>query len=279
MKFFKLPHIWFLAGILILAGCDVEKKEVRLSFKFQPNQKRQYSNEVKVSSKTYESGKIVKTGANAYRSVIKEDVISVADSGRARIRLTDILDIPAGKDSEFAKADPREEEWSLEYLMAPNGKVLELYPSDSLNTELVTFYKNYYEQALPVFPEHPVTEGYSWSQSVKLIVKNEGITRAETTYRVRALVREAGYDCAVIEYKGNMILPFRGKDKDGALVVKLEKINSDGKIYFAYREGMIVRQEETYSIESEGTRSLNGATKEYKEIGTRYNSLILTANE
>ncbi|SYZ74058.1 hypothetical protein TRIP_C60328 [Candidatus Zixiibacteriota bacterium] len=275
----KLPHIWFLVGIMLMAGCATEKKEVRLAFKFRPNQKRQYSNEVKVSSKTFESGRVVRTGANSYKTNINEDVVSLADSGQARIRLTDIIEVPSRKDSELAKADPRQEEWSLEYLMAPNGKVLELYPSDSLSTELVTFYKNYYEQALPVFPQNPVSEGYSWSQSVKLIVKNEGTTRAETTYRVRALVREAGYDCAVIEYQGNLVLPFRGTDKEGALVIKLERINSDGKIYFAYREGMIVRQEETYTIESEGTRSLNGATKEYKETGTRFNSLILTAND
>jgi hypothetical protein len=266
-----------ILGSLILASCGVEKKEVRLVFKYHPGQSRQYASEIKIFSELTEQGKTPVTKSLSYKSTVLEEVASIADSATARIRLTDIIRNPDTKSDPGNPADPidsQTQKLSIEYLTGTNGKMIDIFPMDSFNRDLITYYKNYYEQALPVFPDTPVTEGFSWTQSVKLIVKGEGNTKAETTYKVKSFVREAGFDCAVIEYDGKLILPFRGIDRDGGLVTKLERIDSHGVIYFAYNEGSIIRQTETYRSEAEGIKSIAGQARSFKASSERTSSLI-----
>jgi hypothetical protein len=273
MKGFSTSIILLLG--LLLAGCGTGVKETRIAFKFEPGQKQQYINEVKISAQIYDSaGKLTNTSNLSYQSTLYEEVISAADSSRARIRLTDIVNRPSSSGSAFA-ADSITHKWSIECLMGTNGKVLDIYPGDSISHDILNFYKNYYEQALPVFPEKPVREGDSWKQTIHLMVRQEGAKKAETEYKIRSFVREGGYDCAIIEYKGNMILPFQGVEKDGSLVVKLERVNTKGVIYFAYNEGLIIRQQETYNSENEGTRTSGGEIKSFKVISERISTTSL----
>ena len=260
---------------LLLAGCGSGVKEAKIAFKFELGQKQQYTNEVKISAQIYDNaGKLTNTSNLSYRSTLYEEVILPSDSSRARIRLTDIVNRPNPSGSA-AGADSITHKWSIECLMGANGKVWDIYAGDSISPDLLNFYKNYYEQALPVFPEQPVKEGDSWRQTIHLLVRKEGVKKAETEYKVRSFVREGGYDCAVIEYKGNMILPFQGVEKDGSLVVKLERVTTKGVIYFAYREGLIIRQQETYNSENEGTRTSGGEVKSFKVISERISTTSL----
>jgi hypothetical protein len=274
-KFIIFVVIITLTG-LVLASCGVEKKEIRLAFKYQSGQKRQYTNTIKASSQLDESGKLVKTSEVSYKSTINEEVLGIPDSGGARIRLTNIIDDITSPKSDSAKIDPSAVKWIIEYLMTSNGRIADIYPQDSTSRNITGFYKNYYEQALPVFPDRPVSEGYSWSQTVKVIIQKEGTTKAETNYEVRSFVREAGYNCAVIEYKGNLILPFQNTGQDGSLAIGLEKITSSGVIYFGYEAGLIVRQEEAYDIQSEGTKTRDGQSRKFNLSSKRTSSLILT---
>lgn len=267
-----------IVGLLIY-GCGVEKKEIRLAFKFQTGQKQLYASAVKTSSQIYESGALIKSSDISFKSDVSEEVLSVDKNNEARIRLTDISKKVSINREDSTKLDTIAQSWSIEYLMTPNGKIADIFSQNLSNINITNFYKNYYEQALPVFPEIPVAEGYSWSQTIKLIIKNEKPTKAETFYKIRAFVREAGYDCAIIEYKGNMILPFTGTDKDGNLVVKLEKINSEGVIYFGYSAGVIVSQEENYSVQTEGTKTKDGISTLFNATGKRHNSLKLIKAE
>jgi len=260
---------------LIFASCDPAKKEVQLAYKFRPSQNREYTSTIKVSSTINEAGKTPQSEDYSSRSILLEQVIAVIDSTKARISLTNVSDRPESPISQSGKEEsPRA--WSIEYLMGANGKILEFFPEDSTSSALINAYKNYYEQASPVFPDVPVSEGQSWDQSVKLIVKDEGATSAETKYKVKSFVREAGYDCAIIEFTGNMILPYRKVENDGSLIVGLNRINSKGVIYFGYVHGMIVRQDETYDIQLDASRIGGGQKSKLTAVSRMMNSMILT---
>jgi hypothetical protein len=257
--------------------CDSGKKEVRFLFKFKPGLTREYRNLVKTTATITEGNKPVKKENYSRQSRVLEQVIAVLDSSKARVSLSSIYDAPeaaSASPSDSGASKPRV--WSIEYLTAANGKILEFFPHDSTEREMVEAYKNYYEQAAPVFPDQPVGEGYSWSQTTRLIVKEEGTTNVETRYKVRSFVREAGYDCAVIDFEGDMVLPFRSTKSDETLVVGLEKIKAKGVIYFGYLIGTIIKQEETYDFRSEGECIKNGKSEKYVSTGQVMHTIVLT---
>jgi hypothetical protein len=264
-----------ILGLLFL-GCGKEVKEIRLAYKFKPGQKNIYSNQIKSNSRIYEGKNLVSRGELAYRSVLTEEILSTVDSTSARIRLTDISVRPNPGNNDSTDSDSISHKWSLEYLMNSDGKIIEIFPQNPEGSEWLEYYKNYYEQALPVLPDFAVTPGYSWSQTVKLIVRNEGATRVETTYRLKALAREAGYDCAVIEYEGELILPYRRTEKGAVTIERLDKAKTKGVIYFAYKEGSIIRQDESYEIESAGNKISKTSTVPFKSLSKRSSSMVLT---
>ncbi len=261
---------------LLIFGCAKETREVRLVYKFKPGQKRIYSNQIKSDSRIYEGKNLVSSSNLTYRSQLTEEVLSTTDSSTARIRLIDVSRQPNLYKKDTSDADTVTHKWTLEYLMNANGRVLEIFPQNPHGNEWLDYYKNYYEQALPVLPDIPVTPGYSWSQTVKLIIKDEGSTQVETTYRLKALAREAGYDCAIIEYQGNLVLPYRKTTPNGTEIERLDKARTKGTIYFAYKEGAIIRQDEVYEVESAGNRLTGEATIPFRSLSKRSSSMVLT---
>jgi hypothetical protein len=262
-------------ALCILMSCDPGKKEVRLTYKFRPSQSREYVSMIKISSMINETGKSLQRDNYSFRSTLLEQVIAVIDSTKARISLTNVSEKPEMPISQTGR-DESPRAWSIEYLIANNGKILEFFPEDSGSSAVIEAYRNYYEQASPVFPDEPVSENQSWGQTIKLIVKDEGPTSAETKYNVKAFVREAGYDCAVIEYTGNMIIPYRKIEPDGSIMIGLNRIGTKGVIYFGYVYGMIVKQEETYDIQMEGSRIVNGQKTKITASSKMTSSMILT---
>ncbi len=262
--------------VFLILGCARETREVRLVYKFKPGQKKIYSNQIKSDSRIYEGKNLVSSSNLTYRSQLTEEVLSATDSSTARIRLIDVSRQPNLYKKDTADADTVTHKWTLEYLMDANGKVLEIFPQNPHGNEWLEYYKNYYEQALPVLPDIPVTAGYSWSQTVKLIVKDEGSTQVETIYRLKALAREAGYDCAIIEYQGSLVLPYRKTTPNGTEIERLDKARTKGTIYFAYKEGAIVRQDEIYEVESAGNKLTGEATIPFRSLSKRSSSMILT---
>ncbi|MEW5994326.1 MAG: hypothetical protein AB1744_08010, partial [Candidatus Zixiibacteriota bacterium] len=157
-----------------------------------------------------------------------------------------------------------EETRRLELHVTPNGKVLEVSFIDHDDYAGIQYLKNYYEQGLPVFPSHELTPGASWTQTTRVILPGEPMA-ASMTYRVVSLVREAGYDCAVIECEGDMIIPVESDPADTIRRSGLDRIESTGRLYFAYKEGAVVLQRERRVIDRERTKTVKGKTEEFRE--------------
>jgi hypothetical protein len=257
------------AILMILMSCGDGQKEIRLTFHYKTGAVYDYEKTVKDSFKYYENGKLIQDNDKTRESRIKEEILGLVGDTDARIRLTETMtaDINDSNDSQGI----------LEYISDANGRIKEILKTDSLNPEVLEFFKNYCEQSMPVFPDTIITEGYSWKQSVNLMIADSGNTTAETIYKVRSFVRENGYDCAVIEYNGRLIIPFRKIGSDSSLTIILEHIKSDGVLYFAYRDGIIISQKEMLEFNSEGTKIKNGVSSEIKMAGRVSNSLRLVS--
>ncbi len=146
----------------------------------------------------------------------------------------------------------------------PNGKVRDVKLSAGEDPTRIRYIRNYYEQGMPVFPAQEVAPGYSWTQTTKVILPEETM-EATMTYTVTSLVREAGYDCAIIECDGTMIIPIEPNPRDSVQISGLDRIKTTGLLYFAYREGMVVLQHERWVIDRNRRKTVSGETSEYKE--------------
>ena len=87
---------------------------------------------------------------------------------------------------------------------------------------------------------------------------------ASTTYTIKSFVRELGYDCAVIEYTGNLLIPIEPKKDDKTQRSGIDKIQTKGMIYFAYIEGLVIKQTEKWKTEGTRTQIIDGEWEKYK---------------
>jgi len=89
--------------------------------------------------------------------------------------------------------------------------------------------------------------GRSWTQNTLVALPNETL-EASTTYKLSSFAREAGYDCVLIEYAGNLIIPFGPSPDDSTQRSGIDHISTEGVMYFAYKEGLVVLQRERYIL-------------------------------
>jgi len=255
-----------MVEIIILSGCGTGQKEITLAYKFPLDKKFHYRYEGKTSSTIYENGKLVDSGEKDQRISYTRESVEAIDDNQSKVRFDYIS--YNGTDSSA---------WNSEFVMAPNGKIVDILPVDSTTQLSVAYYKKLFEQTSPMYPSEPVPVGYTWNHTVKAVL-NDGVTDASTTYKIKSIVREAGFDCAVIEYKGTMFLPL-AENISGDPKIKVngsDRIDVEGVVYFAYTLGAIVREEETSHLVREGSliRDKNNVKFQINEIRNFTSRLI-----
>lgn len=263
-------------GVLI-AGCGAEKKEVRLVCKFPQGKEYHFIYDSRKSTHAYENDSLVHSGETAHQIRYVRQVVEVIDSTKAKLRFTYTLDVVPPGEKSGTDVDTLTKTWSTEYVMTSDGKIVDFFPEENLPDESIDYYRRLFEQASPMYPDEPVSVGYTWGHTVKVLL-DEGVTDASTTYKIKSFVREAGFDCAVIEYKGNMIIPLSNKCMDEGTVITegLDRIEIEGVAYFAYVEGLVIREDESSHLIREGIATKNGKPIRFKidEKRNYTNSLI-----
>jgi len=249
---------WLLVAIaiFIMVGCGEQTKEVRLVFKFPSEKVYHYMYDSKSSTVVTENDKQTLTGEKSNRITYTQEVVKNIDNTTARLLFSY---------SQTDEETKTEKNWSTTCIMATDGNITEFKPDSNISDETFEYYRQLFEQTSPVYPHEPVPEGYSWTNRYTVLL-DKGKTEASTTYKIKAFAREAGYDCAVIEYKGTMIIPL-GSNPMGDGSVKIsgaDHIDVEGVSYFSYTTGILVRQEETTHLVREGTQQ-----KENKSITFR----------
>ncbi|MFH2037231.1 MAG: hypothetical protein ABIJ45_12575 [Candidatus Zixiibacteriota bacterium] len=251
--------------MIILTGCGIENREIHLAYKFNPDKIYHYKYQSQNSYKAYENGQLVYTGDSSFNVVYTQEVVEMIDSLCARLRFEYISKLDGQNPSN----------WETEYIMFTNGEITGVFDDFDTSNATMQYYKELFEQTSPAYPDEPVKVEFTWKNSTKVLL-NGGNTDASTTYKVKAFVREAGYDCAVIEYKGTMILPLPPDGTDDKAVTKgSDHVTVEGVVYFAYKEGIVIKEEETSHLLREGTVTIDNEAISFKfEEDRTYNSIL-----
>lgn len=253
-----------IAAAVFVAGCTQGDKKISLRYKFEPGSKLTYEQLSKRNIKVTESDSTIKKGSTEFEMTVEQTVNRLLDDSTAEILEVAAWRYEKRNEKDSSVVDTIEERRELVLLVQPNGKVRDVRFSAEGDHSRIRYIKNYYEQGMPVFPSHEVTPSYSWTQTTKVVLPEEAM-EASMTYKVTSLAREAGYDCAVIECDGTMIIPLEPTSEDSVQISGLDRIKTTGLLYFAYKEGMVVLQRERWVIDRDRLKTFNGQTKKYKE--------------
>lgn len=244
------------------AGCTQQTKSVLLRLKFTPGQKNTFKIDRKHHWMKFDGEQV--TGEGTYSILIhaEEVVRRVLDEGTAEVIQTLHRRIYEPRPDNPSIIDTVLTTSSLTLYMRPDGRLVDLEFDNSGSSD-TTYLRQFYEQASTVFPRGPVEQGKSWSHSTHVMLNGEKV-EAATTYQLKSFAREKGYDCAVIEYDGNLLLPITVPAGDSTQRQGIDRIDVSGMMYFAYVEGVTVSIRERWLIDSERRMFESGEWKQYR---------------
>lgn len=274
MKTFTTAMLFGLVCMLSV-GCVQGDKKVTLRLKYQPGMKLAYDQTTKSSTRVTAGDSLIEESSHTYEVDIVFHVISMGDDGAAEVldSSTWSYDVVSKEDSTKTETVNRSRVSTL--FVLPNGRYTDLILSPDEKLSTVTWLKSYFEQGMPVFPDGELSPGYSWTQSTKVLLPEETMD-ASTTYTIKSLAREAGYDCAVIEYEGNMIIPVVETEIDSCTRQGYDEITLSGVTYFAYKEGIVIIERQNWRVEGYRQKTYQGKTDNYHTFTISDLEFILT---
>ncbi len=246
-----------------LAGCAQGDRSVTLQFRFEPGLSTKYEQINKRHAQITSGDSIVRKESSTFAMSIEQQVLEVHPDGSATILETDQWDYVHPRTDDSTVMDTVREVRKLEIIVKSDGRIVDLKFLTDTSPGMVKYLKNFYEQGMPIFPRNEVSPGYSWTQTTKVILP-EGPMEASTTFKLTSFAREGGYDCAVIECDGNLILPLEADLSDDTPRRGVDRISTTGVTYFAYKEGVVVQQRERWIINGERERFKDGQWEPYE---------------
>jgi hypothetical protein len=131
--------------------------------------------------------------------------------------------------------------WQLQ--MRKNGEIIAVEGKDPKEN---FFFNSAYKPSQPVFPGQAISPGYEWTQNFQIDVPGGNPTVVTTQYHFIGYDKVEDFDCAVIEFKGELEYTecYKPPEKTEKFVVKKYHVQmtSEGQIFFAYREGFMVKK-------------------------------------
>lgn len=192
--------------------------------------------------------------------------LEILPGGDAVIREVDrwSWDEPEGDSGQVKRMT---KDYTYQMQISPNGKVTNFKMVEAPSTTWEEYLSRYLEQGMPVFPDQKVSPGYSWTQATAVALPDGSSANAATTYRVKGIARKMGYDCAIIEYTGNLALPIFLDPADTLQLTGVDRVEMSGIMYFAIDAGLSINSEEKRRVISERTY-----TKEKQLVNQRVES-------
>jgi hypothetical protein len=100
-------------------------------------------------------------------------------------------------------------------------------------------------------------------QTVKIFMPSGEMLDASTTYEVDEFIDIEGRKCAVIDYDGNLVLPFDVVEEDSTIRRGVDKVDVTGTIWFDYEHGYVFGQQEKTMITAERAKILPKEARSY----------------
>jgi len=244
---------------IVLIQCGTENKEVILKVKFNENQSLSWSSSYKDHMEYFEDDSLILVKDEAHETESVEEVISLIDKNTARLRLTTYFDMEIPDKDDSTKTIAVKDSSIIEYIQDSHSVNLDFFLSDTSSSEKTEYIKKLFEQLAPRYPDEPVSVGYKWTNNITVMLQDGKTQDAITTYTVKGFVKEFGYDCVIIESKGNTIVPFQKefeskKEKGTVLISRIDTRETKTTTYMAYKEGFIVKEDKSFEFLSEGTK-------------------------
>lgn len=261
----RVAIVLALLGVGVVSwysGCTQQKKSVQLRLKFTPGQIHTFEIHRKHHWMKFEGDSVKSEGTYTIDLTAVETVRRVLEEGTAEVIQKVHRTVYEPRMDDPKVIDTMVSDNSLTLYMRPDGRLVDLDFEESGVTD-TAYIRQFYEQASTVFPKGPVEQGKTWSHSTHVMLNDEKV-EASTTYELKSFAREKGYDCAVIEYDGNLLLPIPARDGDSTMRQGVDKIDVSGMMYFAYVEGVTVSMRERWLIDSERKMVEKGEWQNYR---------------
>ena len=239
-----------LIASTVFMACEQGEKTIVLRYKYTQGLKLVYHQDMQRNARVSVGDSVIEKSSNKFTVSVTQIVEEVRPDSTAVIRETDKWSYTRPSKADSTVLDTVSSVRTMLVTVRPDGDILDVQFVDDMNETNRTYIKNFMEQGMPVFPSGEISPGFSWTQTAKVIMPDQTM-EAKSTYKLTALVREAGYDCALIEVDGNLVIPIAPSPKDTIKTSGVERIRTTGKMYFAYKEGMVVLQRERWVIEGD----------------------------
>ena len=162
-------------------------------------------------------------------------------------------------------------EQSMSMKVTKTGKILEIKGLEGLKRVMPQLdIQGMIKQSQPAFPEKEVRIGESWTQDVELPLPQVGKpVTIETEYTLKGFEKINGYNCARIEVKADVLLTdlvfdmSLGKPQTevGMVIDRLSQ-KTEGMLYFAHKEGIVVKSDQDVDMSMEMTTKMKRAKVE-----------------
>jgi len=245
---------------LLLLGCGDSSQKVLLQMKFEPGRNLVYR-QVNKQTISLNNSPVVSQNSES-EGEMTQKVVALSDSGYAQIKESSTWSWSESDVDTSIKVVSSTEE--LVYTMAPNGRISDLaLPADAEASKWKEYAQSNLEQSQPTFPTELVGKGYTWMQTVKIFMPSGEKLDASTTYVLSDLVEVDGRKCAIIDYQGNLILPFDVMESDTLTRRGVDKVDVTGTLAFDYEHGYVYSQEEKTKITAERSKIQGNEAKSY----------------
>jgi len=250
--------------LLVTLSCSHGDKKITLVFKFTPGLNLQYEQISKSSTKIFQADSLIKNYQTTYKVDITQEIKSETDN-IAEILETNTWHYEKLTTKDSTTADTVSYTREITFRVEPNGRIVDFKHGKDIKPSSASYMKNYQEQGMPVFPSGEHAPGYSWTQQTTVVLPDETMG-ASTTYEIKSLAREGGYDCAVIEYEGNLVIPIEINPDDSTHRKGIDRVKTSGIIYFAYKEGFVVLQRERWVLDGDREKIVEGKIEKTKIV-------------
>jgi hypothetical protein len=244
--------VWLLLLFLFIFGCSERhaSKRILLEFKQQPGETYIYriADDVEWEIDNKDGTRYAYHHRQEQKSEMRIEAI---DSAAVRSLMMSFL---VTKDTtinapEFAQREKRKpivgKRFEYQLRMRRNGEIIAVESDDP---RVTFFFDRSYKPSQPVFPDRAILPGYVWKQNFQIDVPRGNPTVATTEYRFNGFAKVDQFDCAVIDFKGELefteSFESSAAKSSGKFVVKKyhTQMTSEGRIFFAYREGFMVKK-------------------------------------
>ena len=267
-----------MLGLLFLAGCTQKPTdEIMLRYNFVQGREKHYDHMIKTNYVVTENGQTSQPvfSNDTIEVIIKCNEIINDSTAECYEQILNTSFVRNKDDS--TQIDTVLNQVELYFDIFRSGKITNIRFDSSYGPHDAETFRRTMEQTSIAFPDHPVTPGYEWKKVTK--VYHEGKEwEAEMNSTFKAIVRESGYDCALIEVNGNSIVPVEVVKPDGTKMVSFDKISLTGYRYLAFKEGLIIRQYQHKITERDLMEIKKEDTLKYHINIDNQSTMLLTKN-